>query len=105
LLLGDAILKIDSLVWDIKSGWRTNREEILNKDDATILFIFGTAQAMKENIFFDDIRKTYPNALLVGGSSAGTIYGEDILDSEVIVSALQLEKSRVKLAVEEITDI
>ena len=98
-------MKIDSLIWDLESGWKFNREEILNKSNATILFVFGTAKAMKENIFFKELREMYPNALLVGGSSAGTIYEEEILDNEIIVSALHLEKSRVKLAIEEISDI
>jgi len=98
-------VKIDSLIWSVKNGWKINRDEIVNKSDATIIFIFGTAKAMQENLFFQDVRERYPNALLVGGSSAGTIYGDEILDDEVTFSALYFEKSSVKLAIEHILDI
>jgi len=98
-------VKIDNLIWDLNQGWQFNKTEIENKEDATILFIFGTAKAMKENLFFDNLREMYPNALLVGGSSAGTIYEDEIIDDKIVVSALHLEKSRVKLAIEEIHDI
>jgi len=98
-------VKIDSLIWNMDNGWKINREEIINRDDATIIFIFGTAKAMKENLFFKDIKQKYPNALLVGGSSAGTIYADEIIDDQVVASVLHLEKGSVKLAVENIIKI
>jgi hypothetical protein len=97
-------LKIDSLVWNIKDGWEFNRQEISDKDKATIIFIFGSAREMKENLFFDSLRDIYRGAIFVGGSSAGTIYQDELLDIGVTASAIQMEKSRVEFAFEEITD-
>jgi len=99
-------LKIDNLIWNLDKGWQFNKTEIENKENVAILFIFGTAKVMKENLFFNDIRNIYPNAILVGGSSAGTIYEDEIVDeSHIIASALCFKKSKVKLAIENIHDI
>jgi hypothetical protein len=98
-------LKIDSLVWQFDSGWSFKRDSISEKEKANIVFIFGSAKEMKENLFFDSLRDIYPNAIFVGGSSAGTIYREELLDSGVVASVLQTENSRVELAIEEIRNI
>jgi len=98
-------LKIDSLVWQSGKEWKFRKRNIVNRDKANIVFIFGTAKALRENLYFDDLRKIYPNAIFVGGSSAGTIYGEEIFDNGVVASALELEKSRVDIAVDKIETI
>jgi len=98
-------LKIDSLFWSRETGWQFRKENIENRENVDIVFLFGVAKEIRENLYFDGIRELYPNAILVGGSSAGTIYRDEIFDSGVVASALQLEKSRVKLAVATLEDI
>ena len=100
-------MKIDSLIWTEKTDWQLQTSSnIKNKENVDIVFIFGIAKVIKENKYFNSLRKLYPNAILVGGSSAGTIYQDIILDDDsVVATALELEKSRVKLATAEITDI
>ena len=98
-------MKIDSLFWGRESGWQFRKENIENRESVDIVFLFGVAKEIRENLYFDGIRKLYPNAILVGGSSAGTIYRDEIFDSGVVASALQLEKSRVRLAVAKLEDI
>ncbi len=98
-------MKIDSLFWSRETGWQFRKENIENRENVDIVFLFGVAKEIRENLYFDGIRELYPNAILVGGSSAGTIYRDEIFDSGIVASALQLEKSRVKLAVEKLEDI
>ncbi|HIO71127.1 MAG TPA: hypothetical protein EYG60_04275 [Campylobacterales bacterium] len=98
-------MKIDSLFWSRETGWQFRKENIENRKNVDIVFLFGVAKEIRENLYFDGIRELYPNAILVGGSSAGTIYRDEIFDSGVVASALQLEKSRVKLAVATLEDI
>ena len=98
-------MKIDSLFWSRETGWQFRKENIENRENVDIVFLFGVAKEIRENLYFDGIRELYPNAILVGGSSAGTIYRDEIFDSGVVASALQLEKSRVKLAVATLEDI
>ena len=98
-------MKIDSLFWSRETGWQFRKENIENRENVDIVFLFGVAKEIRENLYFDGIRELYPNAILVGGSSAGTIYRDEIFDSGVVASALQLDKSRVKLAVAKLEDI
>lgn len=97
-------MKIDSLIWNEADGWKLLKSEIEDKNKATIVFIFGTSKEIQESNYFDEIRKIYPNAILVGGSSAGTIRKDELIDNGIIASVLHLEKSRVKLAIEEISE-
>jgi hypothetical protein len=97
-------LKIDSLIFR-DSRWKIEKNSILEKEKASIIFSFGTVQGI-ESCDFSELQKMYPNAHLVGGSTAGTIYKDEIFeDSFVVASVLQLEKSRVKIATEELSDM
>lgn len=98
-------MKVDSLVWNSKKKWEFKRKSISTRENVDIVFIFGTARELSENIYFKELRELYPNAILVGGSSAGTIYGEELIDKGIVASALELEKSRVDIAIEKIENI
>jgi hypothetical protein len=100
-------MKIDNLIWTEKTGWEIQTSSnIEDKEKVNIVFVFGIAKVIKENKYFNSLKELYPNAILIGGSSAGTIYQDIILDdASVVATALELEKSRVKLATAEITDI
>jgi hypothetical protein len=98
-------VKIDSLLWGSESGWEFKSRNIDQPEDSDIVFVFGSAKEMVDNLYFADLRKIYPNAIFVGGSSAGTIYHTDLIDMGVVASAISLEKSRVQLAVEPLHNI
>lgn len=86
-------MNIEQLHWTAGPGW--NRPASLR--DASLVLIFGgTDRLTKER--FDEIRAAYPDAILLGCSTAGEIIDTRVHDDSIAVTALRLEKTRIRLA-------
>jgi len=92
---------IDTLVYSDK--WKVEASAISDKEKASLVFVFGDSNVIKEENVFNKLRKLYANAYIVGASSAGNILGVEINDSDVVATAVQFEKGSVKIATVDLT--
>ncbi len=67
---------------------------------ATVVFLFGNRELLKDDTRFDEVRMAYPNAQIVGCSTSGDICGHEILDESIVCTAVWLEKTTVKIVSE-----
>lgn len=87
-------MKCEQLTYTENKGWSNNNSSL--KNEATIVFVFGSKTLLKniENINY--IQAQYPNAILVGCSTAGEIYDHKVSDNTIIATAIYFEKSKIK---------
>ena len=97
------MLHIDKLFCD-SNGWNLSTQEIRDHQDCAIVFLFGDSEAIKESHIYDDLRQRYPNASIVGASSAGNIFDAAISKYPIVASAVHFEKSSVKTSTVDFTD-
>jgi hypothetical protein len=95
-------MKIEQRRWSEEKGWFPEIKGAANKETRLVL-MFGAAQMLKEESFFDAIQKAYPEAHLFGCSTAGEICGTHITDNSLVMTAVsfasaQIKGSRVKLS-------
>lgn len=93
---------IDTLVYS--DNWHIEKSAISDKKKADLVFLFGDTDTIKTENVFNALKKLYPNAYIVGASSAGNILGVEINDSAVVATVAQFEKGSVKVASVDLDD-
>lgn len=88
-------MKIEQRIFTEKSGWVQKTAANTGKNAHSVL-LFGAAASIKKPEVFDEIRALYPDALIVGCSTAGEIHGTRVLDNSLIATAVQFDSGSVK---------
>lgn len=87
-------MRVDHLRWASRSGWIGAHRTAA--DPALVLF-FGDRFALADGARFRELRALYPTAHIVGGTTGGQIDQADVRDDEVIATAVEFSRSRVRL--------
>lgn len=87
---------IDTLIYS--EHWDIEKSLISNKEKADLVFLFGDTDTIKSENVFIELKEIYPNAQIIGASSAGNILGSEIHDSPIVATATQFEKGFIKTA-------
>lgn len=95
-------MKLDTLSF-CDNHWHIDNAQIIDNLLCQVVFIFGESDFIQAASVFDGIRSLYPNANVIGASSAGSIMGAAIANSHVVATAVYLEKGAVKLSAVDFT--
>lgn len=87
-------MKIEQLHWNDGEGWIC-KEENINKASASLVFLFGSRNALKQNNVIADIKAKYPNAILIGCSTSGEIIDTSVFDDTIVATAVAFDKTKV----------
>ena len=88
-------MNIEQTKWTESMGWEPNAPG-KSGINAQLVLIFGAISLLKEQICFDEIKSAYPNAHFMGCSTSGEIYGAQVIDDSLVVTAVEFESSTVK---------
>ncbi len=89
-------MKIEQKRWTKDTGWVFLYEQGL-QEKAQLLFLFGNRHMLKNFQLFDEIKAAYPNAHILGCSTAGEIAGTQVHDHSLVATAVYFEKTPVKV--------
>jgi len=88
------IMEITQLCWTPIAGW----EKLPGSASAADLVIaFSEASYFRMPACYEDLRRMFPDAHIVGCSSSGNIRDTHITDTDVVVTAITFDTSHVKL--------
>ena len=62
---------------------------------AQLVLLFGSPACLRQTVWQDDIGSAYPNAHRLGCSTAGEIYGIEVTDETLVVTAIAFEHTRL----------
>lgn len=88
-------MKIEQKKWTQESGWQTVKDNSL-KDTAQLVFYFGDSSFLENPQYFQEVKSFYPNAHVIGGSTAGEIMDTEVLDNSLTVTAVQFEGTTIQ---------
>ncbi len=97
-------MKLEQIRWG-NDVWDVVRSEIDSRDQVQLVLVFGHPDSMKAPERFDELRGLYPNANIVGASTAGNVLDADVSDDDIVATAVFFEKSRVRVISSEIEDV
>lgn len=73
--------------------------------DANLILMFGSKEFICNKKVFDTIRNNYSESYIIGCTTAGEIYGNQVNDGTLTVIAIYFEKSEIKFFASEIEDV
>lgn len=80
--------------WSKRKGWEIS-PKINNKTQ--LLIFFAAKDIVKNDLSMLDLEKLYPNAEIVGCSSAGEIFQSSVQNDSLVLAAIQFASSSVKV--------
>ena len=72
--------------------------------DAQLVMVFGSRDRLIDTAPFRQIRELYPDALIVGCSTAGEVLGCEVLDETLSVTAVRFSSTQVHAACRSVSD-
>lgn len=93
----EQIMQIEQILYD-KTGNKTKNIANNLKDKAQFVLVFGSKNLLLEHPFYDELKDLYPNAYLIGGTTAGEIYNTIATENTVSATAVYMEKTEVKFS-------
>jgi hypothetical protein len=96
-------MKTEQCIFSQSSGWEKTEYKL--GDLAQLVLLFGNKDLLKEQQIINEIKNFYPNAQIVGCSTAGEICQEKIYSNNIICTAIWFEKTIVEIAEEQITNM
>ena len=94
-------MKTEQCIYSEASGW-----EIKSGNDlgnlAQLVFLFGNKELLKDQQHIDSVVYKYPSAQIVGCSTSGEIYQEEVMNNHIVCTAVWFENTVVKISREHI---
>jgi len=87
-------MKTEQTIWTASRGWQPQQPGGLGSS-AQLVLIFGSRSALEEAPWQEDIGQAYPEAQLLGCSTAGEIFQESVLDDSLVCTAIQFEHTQI----------
>jgi hypothetical protein len=88
-------VKIEQTRWTGNKGWEPVPPGQLGSA-AQLVLLFGSRAVLQQKEPFTEVAQAYPNAHLMGCSTAGEICGTHVLDDSVVATAVQFEATCVQ---------
>ncbi len=89
-------MKIDTLHFEDKN-WYIEEGNECDKESVDIVFVFGDRELIGEHDHAALLKKTYPNAHIVGTSTAGNILNDGVSEYAGVATAVSFDKGHVLL--------
>ena len=90
-------MRVAQRCWTAERGWEGPQSAPLNGSTDLVL-AFGSTRAFIEAGIAQQLRSEYPQAVVVGCSTAGQIRGTRVGDDEVAVTAIDFERTELRTA-------
>lgn len=89
-------MNLSQQVWTEQGGWMASTPAV---HKAQLVLVFGSSPSFGKSSWIPQLKTQYPEALIFGCSTAGEIAGTEVSDGTVVATAIELEKTSIKLAV------
>jgi hypothetical protein len=87
-------LRIDQFRWTAGGGWEPRRPGGTT-DDADLLLVFGATALLREGGPYGEACAAYPAAFRFGCSTAGDIFGTQVSDDSLVITAVRFAGTRI----------
>jgi hypothetical protein len=71
-------MQIEQLIWNAKNGWQKTLQTSNGSIHPQLVLFFGESSVLESGERYFDLRDSYPNAHIIGCTSAGEIIDEDV---------------------------
>ena len=84
--------------------WDKQLDSSLDSEN-TLLICFGSADTTHIDSAVKDLNNNFPSSVIIGCSTAGEIYQDELYESSLSVAVMKLEKSTIKLETQSLEEL
>ncbi len=95
-------MKLQQSRWMKEFGW-TIAPSALQPQDAQLVIFFAASGVFDGERLYEDLRRLYPGARIIGCTTAGEIAGTDVRDESCVATAVSFSTTRIAVAYSQIT--
>ncbi len=81
--------------WQPEVGWQS-MDTVDRLAEAQLVLLFGSLATLQSNDYQAELRSRYPNAQMMGCSTAGEIWHTQVVDDSLVATAIQFEHTTIK---------
>lgn len=96
-------MKLETYQYSSNSGWDNEPDGSLDSDK-TLLMFFGSPHFDIVAEQLEEVSSRFPNSIMVGCSSAGEIYEDDVFDDSLSLSVSRFEHTDIRATSTDISD-
>lgn len=96
-------MKTEQRQWTAEGGWMETKTAGI-ADSADLVFVFGSRTLLEDSSKYDEVKGFYPSANIIMGSTAGEIMEDLVYDDSLVVTAVDFEKTEIKVTSMSIQD-
>jgi hypothetical protein len=86
-------MKIEQARWTAAEGWQPGMPGGVSEPQ--LLLVFGGRSVLEQEAPIEALRRAYPEAHLMGCSTAGEIYGTQVGDDSLVATAVHFDHTRI----------
>lgn len=90
-------MQLDTLEYNNQT-WHRLSQTITDPPSAALVLVFGHSDQSNPAQLYNGIRERYPNARIIGASSAGNILGDEIRRTDAVATAIRFREASVRIA-------
>lgn len=90
-------MRVEQQRWTSSAGWVVNNSSLTTDDRPALVMVFASPEAIHQADALDALRNHYPDAVIVGGSTAGNVLSVSSSDTDMVATAVAFEHSSVRL--------
>lgn len=94
-------MRTEQVSWSEATSWRRDSKASSKTD---LVFYFGSREALASGVRYEELRKMFPGAHVMGCSTGGQIRNDDVSDDEIAGIALQFDSTRLQVACEPVAN-
>ncbi|MFZ5877284.1 MAG: FIST signal transduction protein [Nitrospirota bacterium] len=87
-------MEIEQRHWTMNHGWSPSAPGGIGKA-AHLVMVFGATSLLRNGEHIDGLRRAYPDAHIVGCSTAGEICGTRVFDDSLVATAIHFAATRI----------
>lgn len=93
-------MRMQQVVWNHRTGWKMPPAA---PSATSFVVYFGTRDALASGERYEELRRMFPAAHILGCSSGGQINNNEICDEEIVAAAIGFDRTQVRLTYREIS--
>ncbi len=86
-------MRTEQRIWTAAHGWSGPLGPL---GGAQWVLVFGNPERLRRPETFEEIRRAYPKAYVMGCSSAGEIIGTEVKENSLVMTAVHFDRTRVQ---------
>ena len=96
-------MKLQTYQYSADYGWNSEPDTTLDSTQTLLLFFASPDQSIVSDQLAS-LHQAFPQSVMLGCSSAGEIFDDDVYDNSISLSIVQFESAQLKLTTEQISD-